>query len=202
MKKRSGTKDGAKKPTEPVFFTDRDLGKRFPKCSATLGSRVVSYHDPFGEAAGPEPHTARPSPSQPWSRNRRPRRSGRSRRTTSHSETSSIDDEQAQQESSGLLVVPSLDPMRTCGTPSTTVGAVSRLSRPPTSSDGRRFRSCNHVGGSGGLSAPDSAVRCLHTALAIWLTNGPLHTISSNRGVLLDGSDPRRRPTTIRTVEA
>jgi PIN like domain len=51
LKKRSGTKDGAKKPPEPVFFTDRDLGKRFPERLRDAGLRVVTHHDLFGEAA-------------------------------------------------------------------------------------------------------------------------------------------------------
>jgi len=51
LKKRSGTKDGAKKPPEPVFFTDRDLGKRFPELLREAGLRVVTHHDLFGEAA-------------------------------------------------------------------------------------------------------------------------------------------------------
>lgn len=51
MKKRSGTKDGARKPPDPVFFTDRDLGKRFPEVLRNAGLRVVTHHDLFGEAA-------------------------------------------------------------------------------------------------------------------------------------------------------
>ena len=51
MKKRSGTKDGARKPPDPLFFTDRDLGKRFPQLLRDAGLRVITHHDLFGENA-------------------------------------------------------------------------------------------------------------------------------------------------------
>lgn len=50
MKKRSGTKAGASEPPEPVFFTDRDLGKRFPAILRQAGLRVEAYAEHFGEA--------------------------------------------------------------------------------------------------------------------------------------------------------
>jgi len=54
LKKRSGTKGGATRPPEPVFFTDRDLGKRFPEVLRAAGLQVVTHHDLFAERAVPD----------------------------------------------------------------------------------------------------------------------------------------------------
>ncbi|HEX4953412.1 MAG TPA: hypothetical protein VF017_08470 [Thermoanaerobaculia bacterium] len=46
MKRRSATRP-SRPPPDPVFFTDRDLGKQFPGILAESGLRVERYFDHF-----------------------------------------------------------------------------------------------------------------------------------------------------------
>jgi hypothetical protein len=50
LKRRSGTRE----PPEPVFFTDRDLGKLFPKILREGGLRVEPYHEHFESPTVPD----------------------------------------------------------------------------------------------------------------------------------------------------
>lgn len=52
MKKLSGT--SSPKPPEITFFTDRDLGKGFPRILRESGLNVVRYADHFGELNVPD----------------------------------------------------------------------------------------------------------------------------------------------------
>lgn len=62
MKRPSGTKPSPT-PPEPTFFTDRDLGKIFPRILRENGLTVERYSDHFGERNVPNQewiaHTAR-----------------------------------------------------------------------------------------------------------------------------------------------
>lgn len=53
MKKLSGTKPSPTQP-EPTFFTDRDLGKIFPRLLRESGLSVVRYADHFAERNVPD----------------------------------------------------------------------------------------------------------------------------------------------------
>lgn len=52
MKKRSDT--SFPKPPEITFFTDRDLGKAFPRILRELGLPVIRYGDHYGERVVPD----------------------------------------------------------------------------------------------------------------------------------------------------
>ena len=52
MKRRSGT--SSLTPPEPTFFTDRDLGKGFPRLLRESGLRVERYADHFEERNVPD----------------------------------------------------------------------------------------------------------------------------------------------------
>lgn len=52
MKKLSGT--SSPEPPEVAFFTDRDLGKGFPRILRESGLQVVRYADHFGELNVPD----------------------------------------------------------------------------------------------------------------------------------------------------
>ena len=53
MKKRSARKASHSRP-ELTYFTDRDLGKRFPERLRSAGILVVAYHDPGAFPGDPE----------------------------------------------------------------------------------------------------------------------------------------------------
>lgn len=53
MKRPSGTK-ATPKPPEPTFFTDRDLGKTFPRILREGGLSVERYADHFAERNVPD----------------------------------------------------------------------------------------------------------------------------------------------------
>jgi hypothetical protein len=53
LKRQSGTKPSPK-PPEPTFFTDRDLGKVFPRILRESGLRVERYADHFEERNVPD----------------------------------------------------------------------------------------------------------------------------------------------------
>lgn len=53
MKRRSARK-ASRSRLEPTFFTDRDLGKRFPERLRDAGLAVVAYHDPEAFPGDPE----------------------------------------------------------------------------------------------------------------------------------------------------
>lgn len=54
MRKRSGTSAGASRLPEPIFFTDRDLGKKFPAILREAGLCVEPYDEHFPSGTVPD----------------------------------------------------------------------------------------------------------------------------------------------------